>query len=161
MMMKTMQKALIALSMLAAAALAQPGKSVSPLSRVPACLPVSWRVLACERTRSGFNLVSAPSSARSPQVMRYHECRHLQRLLALAGSTSGTAACPKGNGMSNTLKRNDTHYTLSATSCPQYSPYGQKTPNTPTIQTTTAVSRAGQGIAQMVQLHASIHACAI
>lgn len=79
-----------------------------------------------------------------------------------AGSASSAAACPNGNGMSNTLVRNATHYSLTATSCPQYSPYGQKTPNTPSYKTTTVVRptmiRHTQG---RLLTPASFHACAI
>jgi hypothetical protein len=49
------------------------------------------------------------------------------------------AACPRGNGMATTVTKNATFYSVSVTNCPQYSPYGQTTPNTPTYGNVTLV----------------------
>ncbi|KAG2501259.1 hypothetical protein HYH03_001066 [Edaphochlamys debaryana] len=55
---------------------------------------------------------------------------------------TGGAACPDGPGVDTVeVSRSATHYTMFFTGCPQYSPNGQKTPNTPTFQNRTVTFR--------------------
>lgn len=57
----------------------------------------------------------------------------LSVVAGLARQVSGTA-CPRGNGMATTVSVNSTFVTVFVTGCPDYSPYNQSTPTTPTYQ---------------------------
>ncbi|PNW77448.1 hypothetical protein CHLRE_10g437000v5 [Chlamydomonas reinhardtii] len=90
-------------------------------------------------------------------MARFHSqtlCAHL--FLAYASLAAGRrgllgTGCPAGNGTVVTQKSNTaTEYTFFVGGCPEYSPYGQKTPNTPSWTNRTITLRKTPVLASSV-----------